>query len=97
MAGRYSCRATTRWARNCCNCGAMTHSAASACAWLSTTGRPSSVALHDVPAPAKINLFLHVTGRRPDGYHLLETAFRFIDLCVVLSFVLRRDGAIEWE
>ncbi|NYT80561.1 4-(cytidine 5'-diphospho)-2-C-methyl-D-erythritol kinase [Alcaligenaceae bacterium] len=55
------------------------------------------MALHDVPAPAKINLFLHVTGRRPDGYHLLETAFRFIDLCDVLSFDLRRDGAIERE
>ena len=60
-------------------------------------GRQNSVALHDVPAPAKINLFLHVTGRRPDGYHLLETAFRFIDLCDVLSFDLRRDGVIERE
>jgi 4-diphosphocytidyl-2-C-methyl-D-erythritol kinase len=39
------------------------------------------VALYDVPAPAKINLFLHVTGRRADGYHTLQTAFRFIDLC----------------
>ncbi|NIN34366.1 MAG: 4-(cytidine 5'-diphospho)-2-C-methyl-D-erythritol kinase, partial [Gammaproteobacteria bacterium] len=29
------------------------------------------------PAPAKINLFLHITGRRPDGYHLLQTAFQF--------------------
>jgi 4-diphosphocytidyl-2-C-methyl-D-erythritol kinase len=32
------------------------------------------------PAPAKINLFLHVVGRRADGYHLLQTVFRFIDL-----------------
>ena len=31
------------------------------------------------PAPAKLNLFLHVVGRRPDGYHLLQTVFRFID------------------
>jgi len=33
------------------------------------------------PAPAKLNLFLHVVGRRADGYHLLQTAFRLIDLC----------------
>ncbi|MFT4102441.1 MAG: 4-(cytidine 5'-diphospho)-2-C-methyl-D-erythritol kinase [Burkholderiaceae bacterium] len=36
--------------------------------------------LHDLPAPAKLNLFLHVTGRRDDGYHLLETVFELIDL-----------------
>ncbi|MCC2594810.1 4-(cytidine 5'-diphospho)-2-C-methyl-D-erythritol kinase [Pusillimonas sp. MFBS29] len=53
------------------------------------------MALYDVPAPAKINLFLHVTGRRADGYHTLETVFRFIDLCDSLSFDLRRDGQIE--
>lgn len=50
--------------------------------------------LYDVPAPAKLNLFLHVTGRRPDGYHLLQTAFRFIDLQDFLSFELRRDGRV---
>ena len=33
------------------------------------------------PAPAKLNLFLHIIGRRPDGYHLLQTAFQLIDLC----------------
>lgn len=55
------------------------------------------VALYDVPAPAKINLFLHVTGRRADGYHTLQTAFRFIDLCDSLSFETRRDGAIVRE
>ncbi|MFW7340444.1 4-(cytidine 5'-diphospho)-2-C-methyl-D-erythritol kinase [Pollutimonas sp. H1-120] len=55
------------------------------------------MALYDVPAPAKINLFLHVTGRRDDGYHLLQTAFRFIDLCDTLSFDLRRDGHILRE
>ncbi len=55
------------------------------------------MALHDVPAPAKINLFLHVTGRRDDGYHLLQTAFRFIDLCDTLSFDLRGDGRIVRE
>lgn len=47
------------------------------------------------PAPAKLNLFLHVTGRRPDGYHLLQTLFRFIDLQDTLHFSLRKDGAIR--
>jgi 4-diphosphocytidyl-2-C-methyl-D-erythritol kinase len=47
------------------------------------------------PAPAKLNLFLHVVGRRPDGYHLLQTAFRFIDFGDELSFVVRADGAIH--
>jgi len=47
------------------------------------------------PAPAKLNLFLHVTGRRPDGYHLLQTLFRFIDLHDTLHFSLREDGAIR--
>src|SRR5690606_40475824 len=53
------------------------------------------MALYDVPAPAKLNLFLHVVGRRPDGYHALQTVFRFIDLCDSLDFDLRRDGRIE--
>lgn len=47
------------------------------------------------PAPAKLNLFLHVVGRRQDGYHLLETAFRFIDYADELSFVVRPDGVIH--
>lgn len=47
------------------------------------------------PAPAKLNLFLHVVGRRPDGYHLLQTLFRFIDLHDTLHFSLREDGAIR--
>lgn len=47
------------------------------------------------PAPAKLNLFLHVIGRRNDGYHLLQTAFRFIDYGDELSFVVRGDGAIR--
>lgn len=46
-------------------------------------------------APAKLNLFLHVVGRRPDGYHLLQTLFRFIDLNDTLHFTLRRDGAVR--
>ncbi|MCL4759330.1 MAG: 4-(cytidine 5'-diphospho)-2-C-methyl-D-erythritol kinase [Rhodocyclaceae bacterium] len=45
-------------------------------------------------APAKLNLFLHVTGRRPDGYHLLQTAFRLIDWADELTFTLREDGQI---
>lgn len=36
-------------------------------------------ALYDLPAPAKLNLFLHVIGRRADGYHLLQSVFRLID------------------
>jgi len=46
------------------------------------------------PAPAKINLFLHVVGRRADGYHLLQTVFRFIDRCDALRFTPRDDGEI---
>ena len=46
------------------------------------------------PAPAKLNLFLHVTGRRPDGYHLLQTVFRFIDFADTLQFDLRADGQV---
>lgn len=46
------------------------------------------------PAPAKINLFLHVVGRRADGYHLLQTVFRFIDLADSLRFAPRDDGRI---
>lgn len=47
------------------------------------------------PAPAKLNLFLHVTGRRPDGYHLLQSAFQLIDRCDTLDFSLREDGRIR--
>lgn len=50
--------------------------------------------LTNCPAPAKLNLFLHVTGRRPDGYHLLQTAFQLIDHCDHLDFHVRRDGRI---
>ncbi|MCH9673937.1 MAG: 4-(cytidine 5'-diphospho)-2-C-methyl-D-erythritol kinase [Gammaproteobacteria bacterium] len=47
------------------------------------------------PAPAKINWFLSVTGRRADGYHELQTAFQFLSLHDSLTFVERGDGAIE--
>lgn len=50
--------------------------------------------LHQCPAPAKLNLFLHVTGRRDDGYHLLQTAFQLIDRCDLLDFDVRQDGQI---
>lgn len=46
------------------------------------------------PAPAKLNLFLHVVGRRPDGYHELQTVFRFIDRCDRLQIQPRADGVI---
>lgn len=52
-------------------------------------------ALYDVSAPAKLNLFLHITGRRPDGYHLLQSAFMLIDWCDTLHFELRTDGQIS--
>src|SRR5690606_23120452 len=51
-------------------------------------------ALRDLPAPAKLNLFLHVTGRRDDGYHLLQTVFQFIDLQDTLHLVRRDDGRV---
>lgn len=47
------------------------------------------------PAPAKLNLFLHVTGRRSDGYHDLQTLFQLIDLADDIHIQLRADGAIE--
>lgn len=46
------------------------------------------------PAPAKLNLFLHITGQREDGYHLLQSVFRFIDYGDSLSFKLRSDPRI---
>ena len=54
-------------------------------------------AIYDVPAPAKLNLFLHITGRRSDGYHLLQSVFMLIDWCDTLHFALRRDGHISRE
>jgi 4-diphosphocytidyl-2-C-methyl-D-erythritol kinase len=48
-----------------------------------------------LPAPAKLNLFLHITGRRPDGYHTLQTLFQFINICDTLHFTLRNDGQLN--
>ncbi|PHS22394.1 MAG: 4-(cytidine 5'-diphospho)-2-C-methyl-D-erythritol kinase [Methylophaga sp.] len=47
------------------------------------------------PAPAKINLFLHITGRRSDGYHELQTVFQFLDYCDTLSFGHTFDNEIQ--
>jgi 4-diphosphocytidyl-2-C-methyl-D-erythritol kinase len=55
----------------------------------------SLAALYDVPAPAKLNLFLHVVGRRPDGYHLLQSVFVLIDWCDTLHFERRSDGRLQ--
>jgi 4-diphosphocytidyl-2-C-methyl-D-erythritol kinase len=51
-------------------------------------------ALYDVAAPAKLNLFLHVVGRRDDGYHLLQSAFVLIDWADTLHFERRTDGRL---
>lgn len=50
--------------------------------------------IHEVAAPAKINLFLHVVGRRPDGYHLLQSIFALVDWCDTLHFERRADGRL---
>lgn len=53
--------------------------------------------LNNVLAPAKLNLFLHITGRRPDGYHLLQSVFMLIDWYDTLHFEVRSDGQISRE
>ena len=47
------------------------------------------------PAPAKLNLFLHIIGQRPDGYHLLQTVFQFIQLCDFIDFTVLESGLIK--
>lgn len=49
------------------------------------------------PAPAKLNLFLHVVGRRSDGYHLLQTVFRFLDYSDQITFNIRKDGIVKLQ
>ena len=51
--------------------------------------------LLNCPAPAKLNLFLHVNGRRADGYHLLQTVFQLVDHGDTLHFTLRGDTALR--
>ena len=53
--------------------------------------------LHDVAAPAKLNLFLHITGRRPDGYHLLQSVFMLLDWHDTLHFERRADSRLSRE
>ena len=48
-----------------------------------------------LPAPAKLNLMLHIVGRRDDGYHLLQSVFQFVDLCDWLEFTRREDDRIQ--
>ncbi|TDV55491.1 4-diphosphocytidyl-2-C-methyl-D-erythritol kinase [Pseudomonas graminis] len=50
-----------------------------------------------LPAPAKLNLMLHITGRRADGYHELQTLFQFLDYGDELSFALRNDGEVRLQ
>jgi 4-diphosphocytidyl-2-C-methyl-D-erythritol kinase len=54
-------------------------------------------ALLELPAPAKLNLFLHITGRRSDGYHLIESVFQLIDWADHIDLLLREDGQISRE
>ena len=54
-------------------------------------------ALYDVPAPAKINTFLHIVGRRADGYHLLQSVFALLDWCDTLHFETRAGGQLSRE
>ena len=54
-------------------------------------------AIYDIPAPAKLNLFLHINGRRADGYHLLQSVFMLIDWADTLHVELRHDGQLSRE
>ncbi|MDI1300620.1 MAG: 4-(cytidine 5'-diphospho)-2-C-methyl-D-erythritol kinase [bacterium] len=56
--------------------------------------QPSPQPGFSLPAPAKLNLFLHITGRRPDGYHLLQTVFQFLNIADTLHFKARPDSLI---
>jgi 4-diphosphocytidyl-2-C-methyl-D-erythritol kinase len=55
---------------------------------------PSNDSLRHCLAPAKLNLFLHITGRRPDGYHSLQTVFQLLDWGDYLNFTRRDDGVV---
>ena len=51
----------------------------------------------DFPAPGKLNLFLHVLGRRADGYHELQTAFRLVDRADRIRITARSDGEVRFS
>ena len=61
---------------------------------MTAQGNPATANALVVPAPAKVNLFLHVTGRRADGYHLLESLLVLIDWCDTIALSARSDSAI---
>lgn len=61
------------------------------------TDTPGLRTLVGVPAPAKLNLFLHIVGRRADGYHLLQSVFMLIDWCDTIDFEWRSDARITRE
>ena len=61
---------------------------------MSTSAIPAAAELI-LPAPAKLNLMLHILGRRADGYHELQTLFQFLDFGDELGFALRQDGQIQ--
>src|SRR3978361_217713 len=69
----------------------------STCGWCSSIDPGAMRSLHDVAAPAKLNLFLHITGRRADGYHLLQSAFMLLDWHDSLHFELRPGGKLSRE
>lgn len=61
------------------------------------TQKPDSPTSLRLPAPAKLNLFLHITGRRNDGYHDLQTIFQLIDRCDWLTFQLNDSGELTFN
>lgn len=62
---------------------------------MNTPSNTAVTKLSNCPAPAKLNLFLHITGRRDDGYHLLQSVFQLIDHCDHLDFQIREDGIVH--
>ena len=62
--------------------------------WTGNNENQNVKAIYDVPAPAKLNLFLHITGQRADGMHLLQSVFMLIDWCDTLHFEVRHDGLV---
>ncbi len=61
------------------------------------SNRSADSAIQTWPAPAKLNLFLHIVARREDGCHVLQSLVQFIDFCDQLSFSIRSDGEIQCE